>query len=335
VQADGLTLQEQQSAARAEALRAEALLQGLRSGRVVTPGGLPAAQASLLAAEWADVQGRTARLDAEIMRRQAELATVREALEKLRATLPLARQREADITALAAEGMVPAHAAQDRTRERIEAERDLATWQARQAEAEAALAESRQARAAEAAALERGLNERLARARAELAQLRPQGRKTERRESLTRLTAPVAGIVQQRAIHTPGGVVTPAQPLMVIVPEDGAVIAEVAVANQDIGFVHEGQPVEVKLETFSFTRYGTVPATVQHVSADAVVDDKRGALFTATLAFDRDRIMIDGRPVRLAAGMNVTAEIKTGKRRVIEFLWSPVQKTVHESLRER
>ena len=105
--------------------------------------------------------------------------------------------------------------------------------------------------------------------------------------------------------------------------------------NKDIGFVHEGQAAEVKLETFTYTRYGTVPATVKSVSADAVHDEKKGAVFTVTLALGQDRLDVDGKPIKLAPGMNLTAEIKTGQRRVIEVLLSPLQRRVGESLRER
>jgi hemolysin D len=145
----------------------------------------------------------------------------------------------------------------------------------------------------------------------------------------------VAGTVQQLAVHSTGGVVTSAQALMVIVPEGAEVTAEVVVDNKDIGFVRAGQAAEIKLETFSFTRYGTVPAQVISVAADAVADEKRGAIFPATLRLGQGRIDIDGKSVALSPGMNVTAEIKTGRRRVIEFLLSPLQQAVSESGRER
>ena len=286
-------------------------------------------------AEWADIAGRLARLQAETSRRQAEIGTVRELIAKLETTLPLARRRESDIKALSDEGMVTAHASQDRTRERIELERDLAAQQARLAEANAALAESRQSHAAATAEVQQTLSERLTKAQNDLAQIEQQGSKSAQREQLTRLTAPVAGTVQQLAIHTAGGVVTPAQVLMVIVPEGGAVTAEVAIGNTDIGFVREGQAVEVKLETFSFTRYGTVPAKLVRVTTDAVVDEKRGAVFPATLVFARDVINVDGKAVLLSPGLNVTAEIKTGRRRVIEYLLSPIQRVVTDSIKER
>jgi hemolysin D len=141
--------------------------------------------------------------------------------------------------------------------------------------------------------------------------------------------------VQQLAVFTTGGVVTPAQTLLVIVPDGAEVTAEVVIENKDIGFVTAGQAAEVKVETFSFTRYGTVPANVHWVTQDAVNDEKRGAIFPATLRLERDAINIHGRTVKLAPGMQVTAEVKTGKRRVIEYLLSPIHRTASEAISER
>jgi hemolysin D len=99
--------------------------------------------------------------------------------------------------------------------------------------------------------------------------------------------------------------------------------------------VNQGQTAEVKLETFSFTKYGTVQATVDNVTADAVTDEKKGSYYPATLTLRQRDMLIDGKRIALSPGMNVTAEIKTGKRQVIEFLLSPVQRMGSESLRER
>ena len=123
--------------------------------------------------------------------------------------------------------------------------------------------------------------------------------------------------------------------LLVLVPDEAEVTAEVVLENKDIGFVRAGQEAEMKLETFPYTRYGTVPATVKSVTADAVNDEKRGAIFPVTLVLGKGAIDVDGKPVRLTPGMNVTAEVKTGRRRVIEYLFNPVQEHVQESLRER
>ena len=345
--ADSGTVAEQLRAADSEATRSKALLAALTSGRASALPPLPragegqgagqggASVATLLATEWQDIGARLARLDAERTRRAAELATTREQLAKLNQTVPLARQREADVQALATQGFMASHAGQDRTRERIELERDLATQQARVAEAEAAMAEVAQTKAAYLAETRRALADRHEQASTKRTQLRNEGRKTEQRERLTRLTSPVAGTVQQLALRTPGGVATAAQTLLVVVPDDAAVTAEVLIENLDIGFVRDGQRAEVKLETFPFTRYGTVPAIVQRVTADAVNDEKRGAVFPATVVLEQAAIDVDGKRIKLGAGMNVTAEIKTGRRRVIEYLLSPIQRKANESGRER
>ena len=293
------------------------------------------AQIAQLAAEWSDITARLAKLSAEHQRRQAEMATVRAMIGKLEATLPIARQREQDFQALTAQGFMSGHANQDRTRERIELERDLATQQARLQEAQAALREAEQTRSAYLAETQRTLSERQAQADLKRQQSHQELAKATQREQLTTLTTPVAGTVQQLALHTEGGVVTEAQALMVIVPDSASVSAEVTLENKDIGFVTEGQDVAIKLETFPFTRYGTVKASVDKVTQDAVNDEKRGAIFPALLKLHQTTIDVDGKPIKLAPGMNVTAEIKTGQRRVIEYLLSPIQRAGSESLRER
>jgi hemolysin D len=276
-----------------------------------------------------------AKLQSEQVRRQAEMRTVRETIAKLQATLPMVQQREVDIKQLAEQGFMSSHAGQDRARERIELERDLATQQAKLFEAQAALNEAANTRTSYLMETQRNLSDRYAGASSKREQLVQDSRKAEQRSRLTQLTAPVAGTVQQVAVHTQGGVVTPAQVLMIVVPRDAQVTAEVTIDNKDIGFVNTGQEVAIKLETFPFTRYGTVAAHVVSVTADAVNDEKRGAIFPATLGLDAKRINIDGKYIHLSPGMNVTAEIKTGKRRVIDFLLSPVKAVLSESLGER
>jgi hemolysin D len=119
------------------------------------------------------------------------------------------------------------------------------------------------------------------------------------------------------------------------VPEAADMTAEVTLENKDIGFVRAGQEAPIKLDTFPFTRYGTIDGKVSLVTADAVNDDKRGAIFPVTVALQRKQIDVDGKMVGLAPGMNLVVEIKTGRRRVLEYLLSPIQKAGRESMRER
>lgn len=345
--ADKTSVDEQLKAAQSEVLRTRTLMQALAApptqgvdlpAKLIPPVWSPedtrAARAQL-AAEWSDITARLAKFSAEIARRQADIATVREMVAKLDATVPIARQREADFKQLADQGFMSSHANQDRTRERIELERDLATQRARLVEANAALRESENTRASYLAETQHALREREATADLKRTQGTQEQAKANQRAKLTTLTAPVKGTVQQLATHTEGGVVTEAQPLMVIVPDDARVTVEVTLDNKDIGFVNPGQEAEIKLETFTFTRYGTVKAKVKTVTADAVNDEKRGAIFPVILSLDKTTIDVDGKQIRLSPGMNVTAEIKTGQRRIIEFLLSPVQRAAGESLRER
>jgi len=141
-------------------------------------------------------------------------------------------------------------------------------------------------------------------------------------------------------VHTVGGVVTPAQGLMAIVPKDEAVEVEAFVDNKDIGFIHAGQEAQVKIETFPFTRYGTVAATVTQVSSDAIRQEKpgrdHGALVYALRArLAQAMLRVDEKWLRLSPGMAVTVEVKTGQRRVIEYFLNPLLQYGQESLRER
>ncbi len=353
--ADGRRVVQDRSSEISESLRTRALIAALQDARHGAPvlGAAPAdapwkdderlAAQTQLATEWADITAKIARLEAEAAHRAAEVETAREEVDKLQTTLPLARQREEDMKSLSTQGYVASHTTQDRTRERIELEKDLATARARKVEAEAGLGESRQGLASYRSETMRTLRERESQADLKRTEFDQEAAKTNQRTQLARLVAPVAGTVQQLAVHTAGGVVTAAQVLLVVIPDHAQVTAEVQLENKDVGFVRQGQAVAIKLETFPFTRYGTLAATVTTITADAVVDEhgprnaagQPMATFPARLTLARGTIDVDGRMIGLTPGMNVTAEIKTGRRRVIDYLLSPLHESVAESARER
>jgi len=166
----------------------------------------------------------------------------------------------------------------------------------------------------------------------------------------------VDGVVQQLAIHTVGGVVTPAQSLLVVVPSDSRLEIEAMVSNRDIGFVHAGQEAEIKIDTFNFTRYGLLHGGVLNVSQDAVIRDRKqnrsenrefGSQndtsepqgqelnYTARISLNRTQMLIDDQMVNLSPGMAATVEIKTGSRRILSYLLSPLLRYRQETLRER
>jgi len=162
--------------------------------------------------------------------------------------------------------------------------------------------------------------------------------KAQTRATQQSLTAPIDGVVQQLVVYTVGGVVTPAQQLMVVAPEEGHVEIEAYVENKDIGFVNEAQEAEIKIESFPFTHYGTVPGKVLSLSKDAVPVEKpvKGFFYSARVSVDKPTIRVDnGKEVPLSPGMNVSVEIKTGQRRVIEYFLSPLVQALNDSVRER
>lgn len=188
-------------------------------------------------------------------------------------------------------------------------------------------------------------------------------RKAVRRRQFQELRAPVDGVVQQLAITTVGGVVQPAQALMVIVPCksgdaskadscNSGVSVEAFVQNKDIGFVKEGQRVAVKLEAFNFTDYGLIEGTVANISRDAIDQSQQpagstrdangrpvqpGLVYAARITLPCAPADPDRAPLcdRVQPGMAVQAEIKTGKRRIIQYLLSPISQAMNEAGRER
>ena len=181
--------------------------------------------------------------------------------------------------------------------------------------------QSRRARLAEAETRHRSLSEEIVKARTRIGH--------------QRLTAPINGVVQQLAVHTVGGVVTPAQELMVIVPREGNLEIEAWVENKDIGFVDADQQAEIKVEAFPFTKYGNIDGKILHLSKDAVPLENMGYVYEARVSMARSVVNVGNKMVNLSPGMNVTVEIKTGQRRVIEFFLSPLLRGFNETARER
>ena len=152
---------------------------------------------------------------------------------------------------------------------------------------------------------------------------------------LLTLKAPVDGTVQQLAVHTLGGVVQAAQPIMQIVPSGGPLEVEAFMENKDKGFVHTGQKAAVKVDTFEYTKYGTLPGQVTQVSQDAIPDEKRGLIYAVKVLLDKTSLDVDGKTTPITPGMAVSVEIKTGERRIIEYVLSPLLRHTREALHER
>lgn len=156
--------------------------------------------------------------------------------------------------------------------------------------------------------------------------------KARKKYELDKLRSPVDGTVHGLAAYTIGGVVTPAQQTVTIVPFGTPLIVEAMALNQDIGFLKEGQEAEIKFDTFPFQKYGTVRGKVVWLSPDAVEDEKLGPVYKMKIEMERLKIMVDGKVIAISPGMAVSAEVKTNKRRIIEFFLSPIIKYATESL---
>lgn len=175
----------------------------------------------------------------------------------------------------------------------------------------------------------------LAKAEAEAILRREEVTKAIQKRSFQRLVASTDGTIQQLAVHTIGGVIEPARTLMILVPSAEGLEVEARILNKDVGFIKLGALAAVKLEAFPFTRYGAVPGRVVSISRDAVADPKLGSVYLATIILDRSTLDVDGKTVPLSAGLAATVDVRTGSRRIISYLISPLQTSIQQAGRER
>ncbi|MED5606973.1 MULTISPECIES: HlyD family type I secretion periplasmic adaptor subunit [Pseudomonas] len=331
-------------AAKVDSARAGAMLDAIRDG--VEPASLKerlpqASEEQLQSAQrwllgqYLELRSNIEQTQASIEQRRAEIQAAQATVNSLHITLPIAEQLAADYKRLMERRFVAKHAWLEKEQARLEQTRELSVQQARLLELRASLREAEQRREGVIAQTRRAMLDLQQQSEQKAAALAQELRKAEQRDQLTRLTAPVDGTVQQLAIHTRGGVVTAAQPLMAIVPRDQPVEVEAMLENKDIGFVWPGQEVEIKVETFTFTKYGVVPGEVISISDDAIEDEKRGLFYSMRIRLKQNHIRVGSRNIPLTPGMAVSAEVKTDKRKVIEYFLSPLKQYVSESLGER
>jgi hemolysin D len=345
-EADVMRLQGDLRAARLKADRARALLSAQQSGVLpvpqstttltsVSPSTAESASQRQAQGMFIEYQARLERIDADIARRRAELTSGEELANKLEQTLPLARSRAQNLKELSEPGYVSRHTWMDKEQQKIEMEGDLNTQRSRIKETQAGLREAQAQRAMVAAEMRRQMLDQLSEGEQQAQAIGQELSKAQSRQRLMQVRAPIDGTVQQLAVNTIGGVVTPAQALMLLVPNQLRLEVDARLDNKDIGFVKAGQTVEVKIDTFPYTRYGVLRATVLHVSHDAVGDEKQGLTYLARIQLEQSQIQVDEKMVPLVPGMAVAAEIKTGRRRVLDYFLSPLLQYQHESFRER
>lgn len=309
-----------------------------------------------LVSQLAEQNTKLAEIDRQLNQKEAERSTILASGAKLEATIPVLQERVDIQKKLANEGLASKIVYLSEYQELIGLQQDLKLQQSRLSEGDAAIALIKETRENTAAEYRRATYDALAKAEQRAASAEQEVIKAERRTKLQQLTAPVDGVVQQLAIHTVGGVVTPAQPLAVVVPSGSHLEIEAMLSNRDIGFVHPGQKAEIKVDTFNFTRYGLLHGEVLSVSSDAITRDRQqstsgdrasGAVqgdsepigqeleYAARVSLDRADMQVEDKLVNLSPGMAVTVEIKTGAQSIIGYFLSPLAKYKQEALRER
>jgi len=325
------------------------------------PEGVPANQVEtarkFLLDQTREEEAKLGVLDHQKVERVAQRATVVANVDKLEASLPVMKQRLDIVETLYQHSTGSKASYLEMLQGYVEKQHELYVEKSKINEADAAVSaiteervhtyegyrRERLSELAEAERKARGLNEDVIRAK--------------HRTELQGLVAPVDGTVQQLAVHTVGGVVTPAQALLVIVPADSHLEIEAMVLNRDIGFVHAGQEAQIKVDTFNFSRYGLLNGKVLSVSPDSITlnkpqkkssdEDSEGAVndasdpasqdlvYAARVSLEKAQMQVEDRLVNLSPGMAVTVEIKTGSRRIISYLLSPLMRYKENSLRER
>jgi membrane fusion protein, hemolysin D len=315
-----------------------------------------ATQRQLLIDQTAEHRAKLAALEDQKRQKESERASIAATIEKIEAVLPVVQERT-DIRKVLFDHQTGSKVNYlEALQLLIENRKELEVQKSRLREADAALAAATQARVQAEGEFRRTLFSDLAEAERKAAGLAHDLDKASERTRLQLLTAPVDGVVQQLAVHTIGGVVTPAQTLLVLVPLESHLEVEAMISNRDIGFVSAGQDAEIKVDTFNFTRYGLLHGHVLNVSTDAITRDRREEatrdgspatekstsepkgqelVYAARVALNRTQMQIEGKSVPLGPGMAVTVEIRTGTRRIISYLLSPLLKYQQESLRER
>jgi hemolysin D len=349
-------------AQRLEIARLRAALSGIADPMTAfdPPTGAPPALVAVakrhLSDQVAEQRHKLAALDRQRAAKEAERASAQSTIEKFEATIPVLTRLLRVYETLYKDGNGTQVQYLQTLEKLLDQQHELEVQKNRYRQADAAVAAVVENFDEAEAEYRSDLSARLTEAETKAAGFSQDLVKATERAKLQVLRAPIDGVVQQLSVHTVGGVVTPAQPLLVVVPVESQLEIEATIPNRDIGFVRAGQKAKVKVDAFNYTKYGLIDGKVISVSSDSIIrtrsQEKANAESTATardsseppneqlvynarITLDRTQMLIDGKAVSLRPGMAVTAEINTGSRRIIDYLLSPLRRYGHESLHER
>jgi hemolysin D len=340
-QADHLRLQRSHAQACLRVARLQAQLAGRFHFKLASLASMPSDwlrnETALLKARLAERQAKWAGLDAQLAREKTEVLSLAAQLQQVQRSLPLIREKQAMREELAKSGYVSQKEVIDGQLENINADKDRhvlvyrleqarSSYKAVQAQYEQALAEWRGQVGTE-----------LAQAMAQRDEAAQELVKARQRQALQTLRAPIDGVVQQLAVTTVGGVVTAAQPLLTLVPHQATLEVEAGVLNKDVGQIRVGQTVIHKLEAYDFTRYGVIQGQVLWVGHDAIQDPKLGPIYPVRMSLSQTHTpyAAHGRRGVVEAGMNITTDVQTDQRHLIDYFIAPLVRYKEEALRER
>lgn len=294
-----------------------------------------AAEGQAVAARIAEHQSRQAGLVQRRAGAEAARAVAQAELTKLQQLLPLVEAQYAAQAELAEKGLSPALRVLQLQERVVTARQDMIVQQARAQEAASQIAMLDRERAQANAEFRAHAAAEQAEAEAVIATRSELVRKAEQRSTLQLLIAPVDGTVNEIAVTTIGEVLEVGARVATLVPADSELVVEALVLNKDAGHVREGMPVALKVESFPFTRHGILRGEVEHLSADAILDQSRGLVFPARVRLSGGAVTDRGEHLHLSPGLTVAAEIVTGERTVADFILSPIAKATSEAGRER
>ena len=292
-------------------------------------------QMSLYNSRQSERKARLEFYDAQIRQKEDSVRVAESSLEKYRQLLAIAREREQNLKEIVEEGAISKYTYLEYKGKRIELEQNVSMNLSELSAAKAEASAARQQKAQYWAEWNRQLQEELINCRKQYNTLKESERKAELKNKLIEIKSPVDGAVHKLDIHTVGAVVQEAQGLMQVVPEGTPMEVEAWMENKDIGFVRPDMPVEIKVDTFNFQKFGTIKGKVREVSPDAIEDKDRGPLYRVMVSLDEEKLHMDNKDLQIYPGMTVSAEIKTRKKRIIDFFLEPFQTYKNEALRER
>ena len=324
--------------------RARALLKAIEQDKLpelILPEEIPQDNKDVLQAQqlineqFNTYRSQKRQMEAQFNQKQAQLNSIQAQITKYENLSKVETERFKDLQSLYKLKAISKHEYFTQEMKLNEANNELNSQRSHLKEIEASIEQTREENDLLSYTFKRDTQEALRQANEQVENLKFELEKTSQRYGTTEIKSPVTGTVQQLSIHTIGGVVTAAQPLMVVVPQEDKLEVNALISNKDVGFVRPGQKVVIKLEAFPYTRYGYITGIVKSISFDAIENDKLGLVFSAIVEMDKDYLIYEDQKINLTAGMSVSAEIKTGTRKVISYLLSPLQSTLDESFRER